>query len=498
LQKKQPELAEILKNPSEILTEVRVRKAREDFWEYRRLLNPDMIVGWWQKEIANNLQQFYQDFLDGKRPILAIESPPQHGKSMQVIDFMAWCAGKNQNLRKMFASYSERLGVRANLKLQRIFSDPLYGRVFPKLKIPTAKDNNYTCNRELIEYIESEGYFRNTTIEGAATGESLDLGFIDDAVKDRKSAGSATVRESTWEWLTNVFMTRFSKDAGLLIVMTRWNEDDLLGRLIEVEPKMKVVKYPAIAINDEKCRKKGEALFPEHKPLDFLLKRKEILGTMHFEALYQQNPVPEGGAVFRKEWIRYIESPRKYKRVVQSWDTAYKPGQQNDPSVCGVWGVHDEGYDLLHVHRQRMVYTDLKAAAIRLADDWSKRIDYYQSHQIFTILIEDKASGQALIPELKKITAYNIEAIKPNADKLTRARVVTPQFESGKVFLLKDTRWLQTYLDELLAFDSCPHDDQVDMTSQFLSYISTESMVKIPDNFVNYSSKTISGNGYFN
>src|SRR6266566_36949 len=104
--------------------------ARESFWHYRKLLDPDMLIGWWQKEVAEHLQQFYKDMCAGKRPKLLLQSPPQHGKSRTVWEFISWVAGHNPDVRTIFTSYADVLGVRSNLNLQRIFDSPLYQRIF--------------------------------------------------------------------------------------------------------------------------------------------------------------------------------------------------------------------------------------------------------------------------------------------------------------------------------------------------------------------------------
>jgi len=122
---------------------------------------------------------------------------------------------------------------------------------------------------ELIEFAGYSGSFRNTTIEGQINGLQLHLGVIDDPVKNRAEADSQVIRDKTWKWFTDDFLSRFAKDSALLIVMTRWHLDDLLGRAIEHMPGVKVLRYPAIAECDEEYRRAGEPLFPELKPLDF-------------------------------------------------------------------------------------------------------------------------------------------------------------------------------------------------------------------------------------
>ncbi len=188
--------------------------------------------------------QFYKDLVSGKRPKLVIEAPPQHGKSVQIVDFIAWLSGKANETKTIYTSFSERLGVRANLAIQRMMASDKYRKVFPGTTIPLKNavtiSSQKLRNREIIEFMESDGYFRNTTVQGSITGESLDLGVIDDPIRGRKDANSITVRNSAWDWFTDDFFTRFSENAGLLCILTRWHIDDPIGRLIESDKNVKV------------------------------------------------------------------------------------------------------------------------------------------------------------------------------------------------------------------------------------------------------------------
>jgi hypothetical protein len=154
------------------------------------------------------------------------------------------------------------------------------------------------CNQSLIEYSNYKGSFRNVTIQGGITGFALDLGIIDDYVKDRAEANSPTTRQKIWDWFTDVFQPRMSKESGLLIVCTRWHVDDLLGRYLERNAdieNLKVLRYPAIAEEATATRQVGEALFPEFKPKELLLEREREMSIGSWEAEYQQHPIVLGG-----------------------------------------------------------------------------------------------------------------------------------------------------------------------------------------------------------
>lgn len=465
-----PEILAGLSDIDYMQKELQVRKARNDFWQYRLLINKKLKTGWWQLEIAAKLQQFAHDLANGKKPILIIQAPPQHGKSVQIIDFLTWLAGKYPHLKKIFASFSDRLGIRANLRMQRIMESEEFKRVFPDFKLPTLKDAGYTKNRNLIEYLNEEGSFRNTTAGGSITGESLDLGIIDDPIKGREAANSETIRDKVWEWFTDDFYTRFSEDAGLLIIGTRWHIDDPIGRLINAKlGNLTLLKYPAIAINDEKNRKEGEPLFPELKSKQFILIRKKTLGTHNFEALYQQSPILIGGGIFKDEWWKYYDLLPKIKYSIIIADTAMKTKERNDYSVfmCLAYGEDKNAY-VVDVLRGKWEAPQLK----------TQFVAFYNKHKANASLklrqacIEDKSSGTGLIQTIKQEERIPVKAIKRDTqDKVSRAQSVSPLVQSGYVFLNKSTPWLSDFIGECSAFPDGAHDDQVDVISDGLDQI---------------------------
>jgi hypothetical protein len=286
------------------LSELLAAELRESFFHYRCHMRPDMLQNWWTYEVAQALQQFYEDLIAGHRPRLAIGAPPQHGKSLAAEDFIAWVSGNNPNLKTIFASYSADLGIRTNLALQRTFVHPTYREIFPRLQ---AGSHGWVMNTELIEFPGFTGSFRNTTIEGAINGMSLDLGVIDDPIKGRAEASSKVTRERVWNWFTDDWGSRFSKDAGMLVIMTRWHVDDLLGRFIDkAKGDIRVINYPAVAETREMYRRPGMALFPELKPLEFLQERRKLLTESSWQSLYQQHPIVVGGGIFPIEKIMTI------------------------------------------------------------------------------------------------------------------------------------------------------------------------------------------------
>jgi Terminase large subunit, T4likevirus-type, N-terminal len=208
--------------------------ARNGFPLYRRTIHRGLLWDWWAQEVSERLQQFYTDLAAGKRPKMAIMSPPQHGKTTAAIDFVTWVAGKNPNLKTIYASLSDQLGERANREVQRIMRSPAYVSIFGRTRLDLP---GWSVNTTLIEFGDYNGSFRNTTVEGQINGLELHLGLIDDPHKGRNEALSKANRDRIWNWFADDWLARFHKDAGMLAIMTRWHVDDMLGRFIERFPE---------------------------------------------------------------------------------------------------------------------------------------------------------------------------------------------------------------------------------------------------------------------
>src|SRR5262249_48278443 len=250
-------------------------------------------------------------------------APPQHGKTEQIMDFIAWVAGKRPEWKTIFASYGDELGADVNKALQRIMASDRYVAIFGCRLGESG--SRWVRNTNTLEYPNLGGSFYNTTVEGQITGKRLDLGIVDDPVKGRAEANSKPVRDKVWSWFTDDFFTRFSESAGLLMIMTRWHLDDPVGRLIERFPHAKVFRYPAIAEEDEKNRRQGEALFPEHKSLEFLLEHKRAMAQASWESEYQQNPIIVGGGMFPIDKVMVVPERPAARDVVSAaryWDKA--------------------------------------------------------------------------------------------------------------------------------------------------------------------------------
>ncbi|RLI66170.1 MAG: hypothetical protein DRO88_02570 [Promethearchaeia archaeon] len=445
-----------------------VKKARVNFWAYRQFMRASNFkIGWFIKDLSAALQQFYVDYLSQKRPILIITCPPQHGKSWSIEDIISWIAGQNPNLKQVYASFSENLGVRCNAGIQRTIIGEKYQQIFPDTMINSKNvvtlSNTYKKNSTLIEFINKTGSFRNTTVNGPITGEGLDIGYIDDPIKGRKEAESKLIRDGVWNWFCDDFGTRFADDAGFIVTATRWHIDDLVGRLIKKYgmDRITLFKFQAIAEQDEEYRKQGEPLFPELKSLSFLTEKKKVLLSASWESLYQQNPVKASGNMIHREWWQWWEALPLFDYTYIVADTAQKKGNQNDYTDFQFWGHGHDGniYLIDHVHKKFTVPEVEREAEIF----YLKHAEPFNGGVFRGMCIEDKSSGIGLVQRFEEKN-YKVNGIPRTTDKVTRAYDAGPEIKAGKVFLNVQVPDVHVITDEAMTFPNGSFDDAFDCT----------------------------------
>ena len=245
-----------------------------------------------------------------------------------------------------------------------------------------------------------------------------------------------------------------------------------------------VLSFPAIAEEAEYVpfwtlygvrrfiRRPGEALHPDREAVAEYEAMRRRIGLYNFSSQYQQRPIPISGNLVKREWLRSYgpdDVPRRFMRIIQSWDTAAKTSELNDYSVCTTWGVERENYYLIDVFRRRLNYPDLKRAIVSHA----KMFDADK------IVIEGKSSGTQLIQDLQNDGVWKVVEYKPppGADKIMRLHACSDRFESGRVVLPRNAPWLDEYILELIGFPGTKHDDQVDSTTQALDYLREPDLV---------------------
>lgn len=428
--------------------------ARRSLASYASLMFPNFEVAWHHSKLIAKLEAVER----GEISRLMIFMPPRHGKSLLSSQiFPAFYLGRNPAKSIITATYSQDLSDDFGRVVRNFANDPYTQSVFPELSI--AEDSN-----SMKRFVTTGGGAYYAVGRGSAiTGRGADLLLIDDPLKDADEARSENIRHALQEWYQSVAYTRLQPDGALVLIQTRWHFDDLAGWLLREHPEENwdILNLPAIAEAEGDGRREGEALWPSRYSAATLAAIKVGVGGATWAALYQQRPTAAEGEVFKREWWkRYTEIP-KFRRIVQSWDTAFKTGAENDYSVCTTWGEAENGFYLLHLWRGRCEFPELKRRVATLADEWRPNV----------ILIEDKASGQSLIQELRESTRFAVRPIKVDTDKLSRAYAASPMVEAGKVFLPESVPWLADFLYELASFPVGVHDDQADSVTQALNYM---------------------------
>ena len=466
-----------------IKAEMQRRSAQHTLSDFILYTSDNYLMGWVHKEICDTLDQFFADVKARKSPRLIICMPPRSGKS-QIVSraFPAYALGRDPDLNIIATSYSSDLVSRFNRDVQRIIDNEKYYSIFPETSlnsqnVKTSAKGSYIRTSDLFEIVGHKGSYRSTGVGGGLTGMGADILIIDDPFKDRAEADSGTIRQKVWDWYTSTAYTRLSDGGGVIVMCTRWHTDDLIGRLIRhmndgSGDKFTVINYPAIAEHDEPHRKAGEALHPERFSLERLQSIRQTIGSRDWSALYQQKPVPEGGAVFKLDLFNKWNDktlPPSFDNVLGSWDMTFKDTKASDYVVGQIWAQKDNSFYLLDEVRGQWDFSKTLEMFILMAEKW---------RNVNRWLIEDKANGSAILSVLKK-HINGLTPITPKESKLERAYAVQPLVESGQVYIPSSASWLAGFEDEFLNFPAGAHDDQVDSFTQALNYCREHTHRKI-------------------
>lgn len=410
------------------------------------------------------------DLAAGRCDRLLISIPPRHGKTELVsIRFPAWFLGRNPDARVIGASYGSELAEDFGRKARAVISDPLFGAVWPGVKV--ARDSSAALRWDIEG---RRGGYVGAGVGGPLTGRGANLLLIDDPIKNRQEAESETIRQGVWDWYTSTAYTRLEGRGAVAVIATRWHEDDLIGRLLAAEKdggdRWRVVNLPALDAQ-------GRALWPEKFSAELLAQIRINVGPRDFEALYQQRPQPLEGGLFKRDWWRTYDAMPPMWRVEHVVDSSFKEGVENDPSVIATWGRAERGYYLLDLRLGRWAFPDLLGHIHAHAARWRPLFPGAP------VVIEDKASGQSAIQMLRlplpqaggaMLPALPVIAfkIKQSASKVSRAEAVTGLVEAGQVYLPRTAPWLEEFIREHSVFPNGVHDDQVDTTSMGLMRLS--------------------------
>jgi predicted phage terminase large subunit-like protein len=404
----------------------------------------------------------------GRRPRLILTAPPQHGKSELVSRrFPAYALGEYPDLGIIATTYNAQRANQVSAEVQRIMQSERYRHLFPKTCIAGRHSTSQALRRaDLFEIVDHRGFYRACGIGGGITGMRADIVIIDDPIKNDAGAQSPILRDKEWDWFASTAYTRLSNAGGVIIIMTRWHQDDLVGRILKLREgegidNWAVRSFPAIAEEDDQHRNVGEALSAERYPLESLLKIKNTIGSYKWAALYQQHPSPPEGGIIQRAWINvYSAVPDQFDEVVQSWDLTYKDHQGSDFVAGHVWGRIGADFYLLDRVHGRMDCPATIAAIRSMSSVWP---------QATRILVEDAANGPAVVAMLRN-QLPGVIPVPPQGSKRSRMYAVAALFESGNVYVPDPTLapWIGDVVEEWVSFPHAAHDDDCDAMSQAL------------------------------
>lgn len=454
------------------LKQIEYRLAAKNYSDYVQLVHD----GYWKKSrfgtfLCDKIQEFVERPTSAPYEIMVLNVPPQHGKSVTVTATLpSWYLGKNQRSKVIEISYNTdyaRQFGRQNRDKIKEFGQQVFG-------IEVASRPSGELEFELTNHA---GGMISRGVDAGITGRGCNLMIIDDPIKNRQEADSKTKRDRIWSEWADSYRSRLAPGAKVILIMTRWHEDDLAGRMIEMEEDVEILNLPCEAETDDIMgRAVGDSLHPEiGKGNRWLKKFKQNIiatkGTRTWEALYQGHPTVEEGNLIKREWWQYYDAVPADCLMIMSVDATFKDSDRSDFVAIQIWGKFGAEYFLVDRVKARMDFVSTV-----------NRIKYlrYAYPRLAGILIEEKANGAAIINVLRK-DIPGIIPVDPAGGKMARVSAVSGAIEAGNVFLPRDKPWVDEFIEEFAAFPNAAHDDEVDCCSQALNrLIYTYTKVEAP------------------
>ena len=413
------------------------------------------------------IDRFVEDVLAGKRPVLVLKAPPQHGKSSLISRCLppylfGRLTGDLPAVRIASASYAHALAQRNRRDAQNIMLEPIYREIFPEVSLIGFKGIDNAS--EGLE-VPGEGWLRGVGVGGPLTGFSVDVGLIDDAVKNAQEALSELTQQTHRDWYDAVFSTRLQARSGSVLIGTPWSANDLIAHVCKTmkgDPRLTVLSFPALNLPDEIGYDPDlppGALVPHLHDEKKLRELKRHMSLMWWASMYQQSPLADVGAIFKRDFVRYYRradlGALRFVQEVMSVDATFKDGDASDFVAAGVWvKTADNNVYLLAGRREQLAFM---ATAQAIAD-------LKQKHPRATkIFIEEAANGAALLDMLRKHYP-GLVGVPPLGSKEARAHAVSWAWANGQVYLPHpdEAPWIVPWIAEITSFPDAKHDDTVD------------------------------------
>ena len=425
------------------------RKARVGLLAFTQYTNPTYVAAPHHVLITEKLEAVER----GEIKRLMILMPPRHGKSeLASRRFPSWFIGRNAGKQIIAASYNSDLANDFGREVRNIVQSPEFVALFDA----TLSEDSRAANRW---HTSQGGMYVAAGVGTAVTGRGADILLIDDPFKDREEADSELRRQRVWDWYTSTAYTRLMPGGAIVLINTRWHDDDLSGRLIEAQgdggDQWEILSLPAINEHDE-------ALWPEWYPMERLEQIRAVLPARDWNSLYQQNPIPDEGEYFKGAWFQEYDSLPPGLRMYGASDYAVTDGA-GDYTEHGVAGVDASGNLYIADWWRKQATSDVWIDA---------KCDLVIKHEPHCWFGESGVIRRSVEPflmnRMQEREAYcRIEWLPSIADKPTRARSIQAKASMGKVFLPKTAPWKAELLSQLMRFPAGKYDDGVDVMSLF-------------------------------
>lgn len=446
------------------LNEIKQELARKNYIEYviythegryKRAPHIEYIGNIIQSAIDKK-QQMRDGLIPTENQYIALNMPPRHSKSMTITETLpSYYLGKFPEDRIIEISYNDtfarKFGKKNKEKVKQ-HGKELFG-------VEIAKDSAAADEWTLDNNI---GGMISRGVLAGITGQGADLMIIDDPIKNREEADSETHRDKIWDEWIDSFSSRLHPAAIVILILTRWHEDDLQGRLLNPEYgkplNWQVYNFPLEAEeNDILGRQVGEPLWSERYGKNFIEERKRYPSS--FNSLYQGRPTAQEGNMVKRDWWKKYDTLPHLPRIIISVDATFKDSDSSDYVSIQAWGKSGVNAFLLDRIKARM---DFPTTLVQIKE-MKKR--YPKSSGIY---IEDKANGSAIISMLRN-KLPGIIPVNPKGSKQARVSAVSDYIRAGNVWLPRNEPWTEEYIDEWSAFPRGKHDDDVDGGSQALN-----------------------------
>ncbi len=487
------------KSVNSIITQM----ARDNFLAFCQLMLSDKPyeVSKIHKVMADVLVDAYEKVCKGEKVRIILSVPPRHGKSVTAsVMFPAWALGKNPDLRFILSTYAADLAEVNGRKARDIIASPQYQTVFPniRLRADLKSKRKWMIQKKVDTNWLDGGDFTGVGVGGSVTGRGADIIIVDDPHKGRIEAESSTDRQRVYEYYKSTLYSRLEGHGAVILIMQRWHEDDLVGRLTdpdndESKDEWTIVNFPAVAEEDEYhngelFRKRGEPLWPEKFGLDVLANIRMNQGPYNWSSQYQQEPIDKENALFRESMFSYYDDADLTDQNLQYYTfmdpNSGRKSKDVDEVVVLTLAKTRDNPRIYRIREDAGRYTipqavDILFKHIEEYDPVKVVVEHNALQNTFKYVVEEE--------QRKRGVFFKIYPVKKD-NKEQRIMGMVPLYEQG---LFKHRHTDKTFEEQLLKFPSGRHDDRIDCQSFCLEFLKKTSMVQklaqyIPQTFGYY------------